>query len=49
MKEYVVVPPALTSTRAVEGWVTRAHAYAYADSLPAKKAKTAGTKQAGKN
>jgi TfoX N-terminal domain len=39
MKEYVVVPPALTSERAVADWVTRAHNYA--DSLPAKKPKTA--------
>jgi hypothetical protein len=39
MKEYVVVPPSLTSERAVEDWVTRAHNYA--DSLPAKKPKAA--------
>jgi TfoX N-terminal domain len=44
MKEYVVVPPALTSQRAVEDWVTRAHAYA--DSLPAKKPKAAVKKAA---
>ena len=39
MKEYVVVPPSLVDTPAVEDWIARAHAYA--DSLPPKKPKAA--------
>jgi hypothetical protein len=39
MKEYVVVPPTLVDTPAVEDWIARAHAYA--DSLPPKKPKAA--------
>ena len=37
MKEYVVVPPALTDSAEVDDWVRRSRAYA--EQLPAKKAK----------
>lgn len=37
MKEYVVVPPALAGSAEVNDWVRRS--WAYAEQLPAKKAK----------
>jgi TfoX/Sxy family transcriptional regulator of competence genes len=39
MREYVVVPPALVSTSAIDDWIARS--YAYAQQLPAKKSRTA--------
>jgi hypothetical protein len=44
MKEYVVAPPAMVDSVAIEEWVTRS--FEYARSLPAKKPKPAKGKPA---